>query len=396
MLPKATEVLIVGAGPTGMALAAALAQAGIEFVIVDKLAQGQNTSRAAVIHAHTLEMLDEIGVSDALLREGLKLTRFGIHDRDRRLIQIPFDRLPTRHPYLLMLPQDVTERILAERLEKLGHVVHRGYQVESVVQHAEEAVATVCSPSGQHHLAAKYIIGADGMHSVVRAAAGIDFTGETYGESFVLADVALSWGHGDDEVKLFFSPAGLVVVAPLPNGTFRVVATVADAPEHPEVSDIQALLDERGPEHGAARVERIVWSSRFRVHHRLADAYRKDRLFLIGDAAHVHSPAGGQGMNTGLVDALVLARMLADVLKGRRSADSLDAYESLRRPAAAQVLALAGRLTRAATMHGRLRRVMRNAVLSLMGRVTGVTRRMGMDLSGLSRRSAVLGPNDEQ
>ena len=124
----------------------------------------------------------------------------------------------------------------------------------------------------------------------------------------MLADVEMDWPLGRDEVSLFFSPAGLVVVAPLPGGTFRIVATLEGAPEHPDVADVQAIVDARGPAAVRAQVRSVVWGSRFRVHHRLAKAYRRGRLLLMGDAAHVHSPAGGQGMNTGLVDAVVLGR----------------------------------------------------------------------------------------
>jgi 2-polyprenyl-6-methoxyphenol hydroxylase-like FAD-dependent oxidoreductase len=392
MLPSSTDVLIVGAGPTGLARATTLAQEGVDFVVLDKLQQSQNTSRAAVIHAHTLDVLQRIGVSEQLAAQGLKIVKFGVHDRDRSLIQTRFDDLPTPHPFLLMLAQDVTEKVLADRLAAVRGLVRRGCQVEDVVQDADGATANVVSEDGRRTLVAKYVVGADGMHSVVRAAAGIRFTGESYELSFILADVTMSWGHGAEEVRLFFSPAGLVVVAPLPNGTFRIVATVDHAPEHPSGGDVQALLDTRGPTQGAARIEEVVWGSRFRLHHRLADAYRKDRLFLVGDAAHVHSPAGGQGMNTGLVDACVLGDILTNVLAGRRGADLLDTYQELRRPAAADVLRLAGRLTRAATLQGSKRRAARNALLSFAGHFPAIRRRIAMDLSGLSRASAAVLP----
>jgi 2-polyprenyl-6-methoxyphenol hydroxylase-like FAD-dependent oxidoreductase len=386
MLPSTTEVLIVGAGPTGLALAISLQQAGIEHVLIDKLATGQNTSRAAVIHAHTLDMLDELGVSAQLAAEGLKLTRFTIRDRDRRLLQVPFDRLPTRHPYLLMLPQDATERILTDRLVALGGTIHRGVTATQLTRGATGVEATSDSEAGEQTIAARYVVGADGMHSIVRGTIGAEFTGGTYEESFVLADVRMSWSDGRDEVQLFFSPAGLVVVAPLPNGTFRIVATLDEAPEHPAAADIQALIDARGPTRGTADVTEVVWSSRFRIHHRLANSYRDGRLFLIGDAAHVHSPAGGQGMNTGLVDACVLGRLIAQAVSGKQSESRLDRYQALRRPAAEQVLGLAGRLTSLATMKSPVKRRIRNAVFSLLNHLSPAKRTLAMNLSGLSRR----------
>jgi 2-polyprenyl-6-methoxyphenol hydroxylase-like FAD-dependent oxidoreductase len=202
----------------------------------------------------------------------------------------------------------------------------------------------------------------------------------------------MSWGHGRDEVMLFFSPAGLVVVAPLPEGRFRIVATLDDQPEQPGVADLQALLDARGPTRGRAIVSRVHWSSRFRLHHRVADAYRRGPFLLVGDAAHVHSPAGGQGMNTGLVDACVLGRLLADVLHGRRGDEALDFYGDLRRPAAQQVLRLSGRLTAMATMKRAPQRMLRNIGLRIVDALPIARRRIAMNLSGLARRAAAEVP----
>ena len=383
-----TDVLIIGAGPTGLALATTLMRAGIATVIVDKLATGQNTSRAAVVHAHTLEVLEPLGVVERMTQAGLKLARFSIRDRDRVLVRLHFDTLPTRHPYLLMLPQDVTEAILAEGLGEAGGTVRRGWMAEALVETPDGVQATVASGEDRQTIHARYVVGADGMHSLVRETAGIGFAGSSYEESFVLADVEMTWSHGRDEVMLFFSPAGLVVVAPLPSGAYRIVATLDVAPERPGIEDLQALLDARGPTQGVGKVSRVHWSSRFRLHHRVADQYRRGRLLLIGDAAHVHSPAGGQGMNTGLVDACVLGRLLIEVLSGRRDDSHLDTYEALRRPAALQVLQLAGRLTHMATMKSAPQRFMRNLVLAAINLVPMARHRLEMNLSGLSRRAA--------
>lgn len=382
------DVLIVGAGPTGLALATMLMRSGITPVIVDKLASGQNTSRAAVIHAHTLEVLAPLGVSERLANKGLKLAKFSIRDRDRVLVRLRFDTIPTPFNYLLMLTQDVTEKILTEGLAEARGAVRWGCTVESLSETPEGVQATVISSEGRQTIHARYVIGADGMHSLVRQTAGIGFTGDAYEESFVLADVEMNWDHGRDEVMLFFSPAGLVVVAPLPNNRYRIVATLDDAPPEPKLNDIQSLLDTRGPTRGTAKVLRVHWSSRFRLHHRVADQYRRGRFLLMGDAAHVHSPAGGQGMNTGLVDACVLGRILSDVVSKRRDESYLDKYESMRRPAARQVLQLAGRLTYMATMKSAPQRFLRNLVLRTAGLSPVFRRRLTMNLSGLSRRGA--------
>jgi len=260
--------------------------------------------------------------------------------------------------------------------------------VEELVEKEDRVEATIATPQGRRMISARYVVGADGMRSLVRQTAGIGFTGASYEESFVLADVDMEWDHGHDEVMLFFSPAGLVVVAPLPGGRYRIVATLENAPEHPAVTDVQALLDERGPTRGRGRVSAVHWSTRFRLHHRVADRYRRGRLILMGDAAHVHSPAGGQGMNTGLVDACVLGKLLADVVSGRRDESHLDRYETMRRPAARQVLGLAGRLTHMATMKRAPQRALRNVVLRIVNHVPAARHRLEMDLSGLSRRAA--------
>jgi len=385
MTDESTDVLIIGAGPTGLALSIALHQRGVRHLLIDRLQQGQNTSRAGVIHAQTLESLRGLGVAERMTALGLKLDAFSIRDRDRPLLRLGFRHLPSAHPYLLMLPQNVTEAVLAERIAELGGNIQRGVTAESVEQGPDGVRVTLSGSSGQRVIAAKWVVGADGMHSLVRRAAGVEFDGASYEDSFVLADVHLDRPPAPDEVSLFFSPDGMVVVAPLPTGTFRVVATLDDAPEKPSASDIQQLLDTRGPSRSRSRVLDVTWSSRFRLHHRLARSYRSGRLLLIGDAAHVHSPAGGQGMNTGIEDAIVLGQLLAEVVVGVRDETALDVYDELRRPAASEVLALADRLTTLATVQSPLMRLLRNAFLRIIDALPFVKRRIELGLSGLSR-----------
>ena len=390
MLPTRTDVLIVGAGPTGLALAIALQQAGVDHLLIDRLPEGQNTSRAAVIHAHTLDMLAPLGVVEPLAARGLELDRFTVRDRDRALLPIRFAGLPTPNDHILMIPQDVTERLLADRLAALGGAVHRGVTATAATQDANGARVTVASPAGAQTIAARYVVAGDGHDSLVRRAAGIGFDGETDEGSFVLADVRMDWPLGRDEVSLFFSGPGMVVVAPLPSGAFRIVASLDDAPEHPGAAEIQALIDGRGPT-PPSRVEEVIWSSRFRIHHRVARTYRAGRFVLMGDAAHVHSPAGGQGMNTGLVDAVVLGRVLAEVVDGRRSEAALDDYATVRRAAAVEVLALAGRLTRLAVTRSAAQRAVRNALFTVVAHLPPARRRLAMNLSGLARRHLAEG-----
>jgi 2-polyprenyl-6-methoxyphenol hydroxylase-like FAD-dependent oxidoreductase len=389
VLPATTDVAIVGAGPTGLALACVLAAKGVDFMLLDRLAEIQTTSRAAVIHARTLEVLDSLGVTPRLHAEGRVVSRFTVRDRDRVLATIPFATLPTRYPYTLMVPQQITERILLERLRELGGDAFRPYAVTGQEQHKDDVALSVAADGGATQtVRARYVVGADGMHSVVRQHAGIGFSGDAYEHSFVLADVRMEWPVSADEVMLFFSPDGLMVVAPLPGVYHRIVATSDEAPERPAIPHLQQLLDARGPVTNAARIHEIVWSSRFRVHHRLADRYRADRILLAGDAAHVHSPAGGQGMNTGIQDGLALGEALADVVQGRVPASGLDGYERRRRPVAQRVVAFTDRMTRAATVRGRSMRTIRNAFVRGVAGVPRIPLALATELAGLRNRPA--------
>jgi 2-polyprenyl-6-methoxyphenol hydroxylase-like FAD-dependent oxidoreductase len=382
MTPPAlnSDILIVGAGPTGLTLAVALASRGLRATVIDRQAEGANTSRAAVIHARTLEVLEPLGVTPTLVGQGLQAQRFTIRDGDRVLVPIAFDKLPTPYPYTLLVSQAVTESVLLERFVALGGQVLRPCTLIDLMQDDSGVTATLDDGSC---LRARYVVGADGMHSTVRERARIAFTGGSYGESFVLADVRLSGGVPSDEVALYFSPAGMAVAAPLPGGMHRVVATVDEAPEQPSAEFVEALLRERGPQHYPAKVHEVVWGSRFRVHHRVADVYRAGRVLLAGDAAHVHSPAGGQGMNAGILDAISLAGALEQALAGKVSA--LDAYGAQRRPVAQQVVAFADRLTRLATVRPGLRGL-RNRLLSTVSRLPAIRRQLAWRLSGLVYR----------
>jgi 2-polyprenyl-6-methoxyphenol hydroxylase-like FAD-dependent oxidoreductase len=303
------------------------------------------------------------------------------------LAAIRFDRLPTEYRYTLMIPQQATEAIMAERLRELGSDVHRPYVVTEVRQdHQGVTVAAASNGGAPLSIRARHLVGADGMHSIVREQAGIGFSGEAYEHSFILADVRMDGRLSAEQVMLFLSPEGLVVVAPLPGGRHRLVATVDKAPEEPGLEDVQRLMDERGPVAAPARVHEVLWSSRFRVHHRLADRYRAGRILLAGDAAHVHSPAGGQGMNTGIQDAVALGHALTAVIAHHEDERVLDEYERIRRPVAERVVAFTDGMTRMATLRHAPARAVRNLVLPIVSRIPAVQRRLTFELSGLRNR----------
>ena len=379
MADMSTDILIVGAGPAGLATAIGLAERGVDFLIVDALHEAQNTSRAAVIHAATLEAMGKLGVSDRLVAQGIKVPHFRIRDRDSTLLHIDFSVLSSQTPYALMIPQDESEQILIERLRELGHAVRRPVRLGSF-EETGNGVRAICDGSdGRFTIDARYIVGADGEKSTVRAGAGIDFPGDTYG-SFLLADVRMDWPLSRDEVTLFFSEAGTLVVAPMSRDRYRVVAQFPGAPSEPSIDDVQRLIDTRGPRRGG-RVREVLWGSRFQVHHKLADSFVRGRVLLVGDAAHVHSPAGGQGMNLGLRDAEALSGALADAIT-RGSTAPLDTYAEARRAAAAEVLAMTDRLTRVATMTNPLKRWFRNRVIATVGALPVIRRLVANTLAG--------------
>ncbi len=371
------NVLIVGAGPTGMTLALSLLSRGHEITIVDKLEEGDNTSRAAVVYPATLEVLNPYGVAERLIVRGIRSPRFTIRDRDRVLMPVPFDKLPTAFPYTLLVSQAVTEEVLLERLKQLGGRVLRPWTLTRLEQ--DTSVTTAIFADGKQ-IRAKFVIGADGVHSAVREQAGISSKRDQAGASYTLADVHLTGGVPDDELVVYFSPAGHLVVLPLPGGIHRIVAHVDKAPEQPDVPFLQRLIETRGPERERAVVHDVIWGSRFLTHHALADRYRVGPIILAGDAAHEHSPLGGQGMNLGIHDAVALGRALSRILEGD-SPDLLDSYNIAQRQVAKQVISLTNLLTKIATMPDHLR-LTRNIILGILNPF--IRRRLARRLSLLS------------
>jgi 2-polyprenyl-6-methoxyphenol hydroxylase-like FAD-dependent oxidoreductase len=372
-----TDVLVVGAGPTGLTLAASLLHRGANVLVADRLAAGANTSRAAAVNARTLEVLEGIDVSSRMVKAGLIAPRFTIRQGEHLLIPIDFSELPTKYPYTLMISQATTEALLLARLAELGGEVVRPKALTRLSQDRDGVTAAF---DDGDTIRARFVMGCDGAHSTVREQAGIGFAGGEYAESFTLADVRLSGKAPTDEVILFYAMNGLNVLAPLPGGVHRIVAPSDHAPEAPSADFVQDIMDTRGFGPGRSVVTELVWGSRFRIHHRVADSYRAGRVLLAGDAAHLHSPAGGQGMNLGIQDAVVLA----DVLHGGSDA-ALDAYSAGRRPIARAVLATTGRLTRLATLP-RAARPARNGLMQLAAQIPAVRTKLAWRLSGLVYR----------
>ncbi len=390
--PDLHDLVIIGAGPTGLALAAELGRLGHSALILDRLAAGLNTSRAAIVHARTLEVLAPLGVSPAMIAEGIRATHFELREGERVLASIDFSQLQTDYPYMLLLSQHRTEALLLDRLQARGGAVLRPAELLAFTEHPDHIELTYQSGSDTHTIRTRYLAACDGGKSTIREQAGIPFEGGTYDESFILGDVEMSWPLAPNVGTLFFSPEGLALIVPLPgNGHanhFRIVATLADAPALPTAEDLQHILDRRTPTSPPARISRLLWSSRFRVHHRLAASFRKGRILLAGDAAHVHSPAGGQGMNTGIQDAIDLAATLHQIIP-RTDAEAdplLDAWAERRHRIAKSVVSFTDRTTRLGTTGNPALQTLRNTALQIAGHLPFVQHTMAQKLSELDNR----------
>ncbi|WP_448627173.1 FAD-dependent monooxygenase [Geodermatophilus sp. URMC 64] len=379
------SVLVVGAGPTGLLLAAQLAEAQVPVRVVDRRPDAVTESRAVAVHARALETLAGLGVADELLARGRRVSGFALWDGRRRLTRIDFGRLDSPFPFLLDVPQTHTERVLHDRLAARGVVVERATELVGLVDLGDGVTATLRGPHGPEAADASYVVGCDGAHSTVRRLLGIPFPGSRYADDWLLADVAVDWDRPPDDVHVVFNPGGRAVVfMPLPADRWRVIVYSAPgAPAGPpSPAEIAELVARRVP--GPIALRDPSWTARFATHRRSAASYRRGRVFLAGDAAHLLSPAGGQGLNTGLLDAANLGWKLAAVLTAGASEQLLDSYEAERAPVGTQVLALSDRLLRLSAVTGSWRRAARSAAVPAVTHLPGVRARAAGRIAQLS------------
>lgn len=363
-------VLVVGAGPTGLALAARLTAYGVRARLVDKAADRVRESRALAIQPRTLEVLAGLGVTERLVAAGNRMVRLVLHVRGRVSTLPMFDLglADTAYPYLLFLSQAETEKILVDHLAGAGVAVERRVELTALTDDGDRVLCELSRGDGHtEKVAARYVVGCDGAHSTVRRLAGIGFEGGTYPQTFVLADVDAD-GIEAGVAHVFLGARGPLFFFPLGSpATWRLLAirppTDADDGRPVDLPAVQALADEYTG--GGVRLRDPVWMTDFRIHLRAAASYRRGRVFLAGDAAHIHSPAGAQGMNTGIQDAVNLAWKLAHALRGA-TPELLDTYEAERLPVGRSVLRFTDRAFTAATSTTPLVRAVRTRLPALL------------------------------
>ena len=368
---KQRDVLIIGAGPTGLVLTLWLTKLGVKVRIIDKTAEPGTTSRALAVQARTLELYRQLDLTDAVLKQGHKVPAVNLWVRGEPVTRLPFERIGsdlTPYPFLHIFPQDQHECLLIERLQALGVSVDRRTELVSFSDESGRVIARLRGPEGREESCeASYIAGCDGAHSIVRDTIGMGFPGGTYRQLFYVADVEAAGRALNGELHADLDEADFLAVFPLAGeGRARLIGTVRD--ERADRAGTLTFEDvsDRAITHLKVDVRKVNWFSTYHVHHRVTEHFRKGRAFLLGDAAHVHSPAGGQGMNTGIGDAINLAWKLAAVLAGHAPDTLLNSYEAERIGFARRLVATTDRVFSFVSAEGRIADIIRTRVAPVL------------------------------
>src|SRR5262245_609829 len=390
------DVLIAGAGPVGMTLALELERFGLSCRIVDKTSAPTDKSKALVVWPRTLELFERAAIADDLVTAGFWAKGATMYGNGKRLVHVNIHRDDTAFPRPLMIPQNETERVLNESLQRRGVSVKREVELiecrlsqaggpaavgklRSEVEVDQHIVSTLRHADGREEVVTStWLAGCDGAHSTVRKQLAISFAGEFEPNDWMLADVHVDGPIAPDEISAYWHSRGVLIFFPMSPRRFRVIADLGkapgtDKPADPTMDDVQRLVDGRGP--AGIRVHDPIWLSGFRIHERKVNEYQKGRAFLCGDAAHIHSPAGGQGMNTGMQDAFNLAWKLALVQKGQAKPSLLASYTQERSAVGDMVLRDAGLFTRVAMIRNPVLQFMRNHMMALAGKLSAVQER---------------------
>ncbi|MDA0566070.1 FAD-dependent monooxygenase [Streptomonospora sp. S1-112] len=394
-------VLVVGAGPTGLALAGELLRQGVECRVVDRAAsRPTHQARALTMWDGALDVLARHGIADEVIARGIPMTAARYWSRGRNFATVRFGAGSVAegaaNPLIITQPQ--VEEVMVARLAELGGAVEWSTALTALTDRGDHVEVRLEGPDGdEEELTASWVVGCDGNHSTVRELSGITFGGSTYGRSFILGDGDIDNPVVPGEAHYVLDPAGVLVLVPLPDGKLRVFAdatTVGDLDTAPTAEELQRLADERAP--FPLKIHDLQWSTRFLVHLRQATSYRAGRCLVAGDAAHVHSPAGGQGLNTGIQDAANLAFKLALVQRGCAGADALlDSYEAEREPVAADVMRSSHTQTRLWTVRSPVGRWARDTLMGRAARSGLLERRLVPAMAQIDldyRKSPAVGP----
>ncbi len=390
-----TDLLIVGAGPTGLTAAAEAVRHGLSVRIVDVNSTRSIYSKALVLHSRTLEIFTDMGFVDEVLQSGQEFRALNIYAEGKALTRIDFRALDWQdaiYPFWLSLPQSDTERLLEEHLARLGVHVERQTKLTHLTQQDEQVQATLArldengETISEEIVTTSWLIGCDGASSTTRKLCDIAYEGTAKDEVFILGDVQIDWAQQEDEGQNFMSADGILLVVPLPQPKqYRIIAHMPalSGEQAPVVSLelLQSLMDERtGLE---SHLYDLEWHSNFSVKHLVAANHRQERVFLAGDAAHIHSPVGGQGLNTGIQDAYNLMWKLALVHQGKATEKLLDSYEIERHEVAEATIKRVRFATNVVTLKNPLSRAIRNQLASILVNMDMVQNRMGRDVGML-------------
>ena len=363
-----TDVLIVGAGPVGLFLANECARRGLRWQLIETHATQSEHSKALAIFPRTLEIFDMAGVVAPFLEAANRVTSVAVITHGRQLADMKFAPEESPYRFIAMVPQDVTERLLLEQLQQKGGTVEYETTFVSAEEHDDHVVATLNHKGETRQVRASYVVGCDGAHSAVRHLLNLPFEGAQYDDSFLLADIETNEALPADELQLCPSERGPVAIFPMSSTRRRVVATIDKMEgDAPSLELVCRILAERAPKELEARSLR--WSSYFRIHHRQVAQLRVGRMFIAGDAAHIHSPFGGQGMNTGLQDVWNLAWKLDLVLRGHGNEALLESYSAERRPVIKHVLETTDLLTKAMGTPNKFAQAIRDTVIPMVSRL---------------------------
>ena len=378
-----TDVLIVGAGPTGLAMAAEAVRFGLRYRIIDKAPHGAEHSQALVVQARTLEQFERYELAQSAIDRGRRLRRIRIYEDGNRILESSFDEIPGNYPFVLFLPQTETEKLLSEHIESLGGAIEREVTLE-YFEERESGVECVLlgKRGGRDTVTACYLVGADGAHSTVRGILGMPFEGESLELNFFLGDLRVDGDAPGDELDVHLQSGNLVFIGRIDDMYCRVIVALHDHPDRePSVQDFQDAIDLTGIEN--VRVGDPRWMAAFRVSERRTPAYSRGRVFLAGDATNIHSPVGGQGMNSGIQDAANLMWKIWLVRSQRAHPSLLDSYDKERKPVSDSLLRETAVAVRAATASNWLLERIRDGLLSRIGSLDALQNRVRGTVSEL-------------